>query len=109
MKCGVDIRKDLYANIVLSGGTTMFPDLSERLRKEITLLAPETMNINIIAPPERKYSTWIGGSMLASLSTFQIMWISKQDYDESGSPEMHLNSLRYSISLQEMITSIYQS
>merc|ERR1712146_421481 len=37
-----------------------------------------TMKIKIIAPPERKYSVWIGGSILASLSTFQQMWISKR-------------------------------
>merc|ERR1719337_276415 len=84
MKCDVDIRKDLYANIVLSGGTTMFPGISERMSKEVTALAPATMKIKIIAPPERKYSVWIGGSILASLSTFQQMWISKQEYDESG-------------------------
>ncbi|XP_004648886.1 actin, cytoplasmic 1-like, partial [Octodon degus] len=83
MKCDVDIRKDLYANTVLSGGTTMYPGIADRMQKEITALAPSTMKIKIIAPPERKYSVWIGGSILASLSTFQQMWISKQEYDES--------------------------
>merc|ERR1712071_749221 len=53
-------------------------------QKEITALAPSTIKIKIIAPPERKYSVWIGGSILASLSTFQQIWISKQEYDESG-------------------------
>jgi actin beta/gamma 1 len=89
MKCDVDIRKDLYANIVLSGGTTMFTGLSERLTKEMTALAPSTMKIKVVAPPERKYSVWIGGSILASLSTFQQMWISKQEYDESGPSIVH--------------------
>uniref|UniRef100_A0A0N5CEL1 DnaJ homolog subfamily C member 21 n=1 Tax=Strongyloides papillosus TaxID=174720 RepID=A0A0N5CEL1_STREA len=84
MKCDIDIRKDLYANTVLSGGTTMYPGIADRMQKEITALAPSTMKIKIIAPPERKYSVWIGGSILASLSTFQQMWISKQEYDESG-------------------------
>merc|ERR1712038_636869 len=69
MKCDVDTRKDLYANTVMSGGTTM--------------------KIKIIAPPERKYSVWIGGSILASLSTFQQMWISKQEYDECGPAIVH--------------------
>merc|ERR1712039_1094998 len=82
MKCDVDIRKDLYANTVLSGGTTMYPGIADRMQKEITALAPSTIKIKIIAPPERKYSVWIGGSILASLSTFQQMWISKQEYDE---------------------------
>jgi len=89
MKCDVDIRKDLYANIVLSGGTTMFQGISERLTKEITALAPATMKIKVVAPPERKYSVWIGGSILASLSTFQQMWISKGEYDESGPSIVH--------------------
>merc|ERR1719317_454495 len=71
MKCDVDIRKDLYANTVMSGGTTMYPGIADRMQKEITALAPSTIKIKIIAPPERKYSVWIGGSILASLSTFQ--------------------------------------
>ena len=89
MKCDVDIRKDLYGNIVLSGGTTMFPGIAERMSKEITALAPSTMKIKVVAPPERKYSVWIGGSILSSLSTFQAMWISKAEYDESGPAIVH--------------------
>merc|ERR1711868_316862 len=89
MKCDVDIRKDLYANTVMSGGTTMYPGIADRMQKEITALAPSTIKIKIIAPPERKYSVWIGGSILASLSTFQQMWITKQEYDESGPSIVH--------------------
>jgi len=89
MKCDVDIRKDLYANIVMSGGSTMFPKIDERLKKEVEALAPASMNIKIIAPPERKYSVWIGGSILSSLSTFEEMWITKDEYDESGPSIVH--------------------
>jgi actin beta/gamma 1 len=89
MKCDVDIRKDLYANIVMSGGSTMYEGLADRLEKELVALAPTTMKIKVVAPPERKYSVWIGGSILASLSTFQQMWISKQEYDESGPSIVH--------------------
>jgi len=89
MKCDVDIRKDLYANVVLSGGTTMYAGIADRMSKEITALAPASMKVKIIAPPERKYSVWIGGSILSSLSTFQQMWISKQEYDESGPSIVH--------------------
>jgi len=89
MRCDIDIRKDLYANTVLSGGTTMFPGIADRMQKEISALAPPTMKIKIIAPPERKYSVWIGGSILASLSTFQQMWITKAEYDESGPQIVH--------------------
>merc|ERR1711896_29904 len=56
MKCDVDIRKDLYANTVLSGGTTMYPGIADRMQKEMTALAPTTMKIKIVAPPERKFS-----------------------------------------------------
>ncbi|XP_034971366.1 actin, clone 302-like [Zootoca vivipara] len=89
MKCDVDIHEHLYANTVLSGGSTMYPGIADRMQKEIMSLAPSTMKINIIAPPERKYLVWIGGSILASVSTFQQMWISKQEYDESGPSIVH--------------------
>ena len=89
MKCEVDIRKDLYGNICLSGGTTMFPNIAERMTKEITTLAPSSMKIKVVAPPERKYSVWIGGSILASLSTFSGMWIARSEYDELGPSIVH--------------------
>lgn len=89
MKCDVDIRKDLYSNVVLSGGSTMYDGLADRMQKELTSLAPSSMKIKVVAPPERKYSVWIGGSILASLGTFQQMWISKQEYDESGPGIVH--------------------
>lgn len=89
MKCDVDIRKDLYGNIVLSGGSTMFPGIADRMSKEVAALAPNSIKVKVVAPPERKYSVWIGGSILASLSTFQQMWITKAEYDESGPPIVH--------------------
>ena len=89
MTCDIDIRRNLYCNIILSGGNTMFPGITERMQKEISSLVPPSMRSRIIAPPERKYSLWIGGSILASLSTFQQMWISKQEYDESGPAIVH--------------------
>ncbi len=82
--CDVDLRRDLYANIVLSGGSTMFPGLKERLHKELTELVPETMEVKIIAPPERRYSVWIGGSILSSLKTFAKLWVTKKEYKEIG-------------------------
>ncbi|KAF9548466.1 actin [Mortierella hygrophila] len=84
-----DIRRDLYGNIVMSGGTTMFPGIADRMQKEITALAPKSTKVKIVAPPKRKYSVWIGGSILASLSTFQNLWVSKQEYDESGPSIVH--------------------
>ncbi|KAL6651657.1 hypothetical protein ACP70R_010582 [Stipagrostis hirtigluma subsp. patula] len=89
MKCDVDIRRDLYGNVVLSGGTTMFAGMADRMSREIAALAPASMKVKVVAPPERKYSVWIGGSILASLSTFQQMWISREEYDESGPAIVH--------------------
>jgi len=89
MRCDVDIRKDLYYNIVLSGGNSMFQGLSERMIHELSQLAPPTIKLKIIAPPERKYSVWIGGSILSALSTFQQMWVTKSEYEESGASIVH--------------------
>lgn len=89
MKCSENIQKDLFKNIVISGGNTMFPGISERLDKELKTLVQDTCNIKIIANPERNYSTWIGGSILASLSTFQTLWITKAEYDENGPSFVH--------------------
>ena len=89
MKCDVDIRRDLYGNVVLEGGNTMFDGIGERLTKELTTLAPASITVKVVAPPERKYGVWIGGSILASLSTFQQMWIAKEEYDESGPSIVH--------------------
>ena len=82
--CDIDLRKELYQNIVLSGGSTMFPGLKERLHKELSELVPENVEIRIVAPPERRYSVWIGGSILASLKTFQRLWISKKEFEDQG-------------------------
>jgi len=88
-RCEVDIRKELYGNIVLSGGNTMFEGLSDRLQRSVTELTVSTVQVKIIAPPERKYSVWIGGSILSSLSTFQTMWITKDEYEEFGPQVVH--------------------
>lgn len=89
MKCDVDIRRDLYGNIVLAGGTTMFEGIAERMTKEIKNLAPPAMTVKVVAPPERKYSAWIGGSIMSSLSTFQSHWVTKAEYDEAGPGIVH--------------------
>ncbi|KAJ6742671.1 actin [Salix viminalis] len=89
-RCDVDIRREMFGNVVLSGGTTVIPGLAERLAKEVSPLAPPVVRVRVVAPPERRYSVWIGGSILASLSTFQQMWISKEEYMESGSSIVHM-------------------
>lgn len=89
MKCDVDIRRDLFSNIVLSGGSTMYDGIAERLEKELVNLAPATMKVKIIASEERKYAVWMGGSIVSSLSTFQQMWVSREEYDEQGAAIVH--------------------
>ncbi|ETO17844.1 hypothetical protein RFI_19469 [Reticulomyxa filosa] len=84
MKCDTDIRAELFRNIVLSGGTTMFPNIQKRFVNTFTVLAPLETQIEVIAPPERKYGAWIGGSVLSNIDAFQEMWITKGEYDESG-------------------------
>ncbi|KAF9355669.1 Actin-2 [Mortierella sp. AD094] len=78
----MDLRKSLYTNIVLSGGSTLCKGFGDRLLQEVKKLALKDIKIKISAPPERKYSTWIGGSILASLSTFKKMWVSAEEYQE---------------------------
>ena len=67
----------------------MFPGMAARMTKELSALAPSTMKVKVVAPEERKYSVWIGGSILASLATFQNMWISKAEYDDCGPQIVH--------------------
>ncbi|CAE6510976.1 unnamed protein product [Rhizoctonia solani] len=88
-KCDLDTRRDLFGNVILSGGNTMYHGIADRLQKELTSLSPPSMKVRIVAPPERRSSVWIGGSILASLSSFQHLWCSKKDYDESGPGIVH--------------------
>ena len=87
--CDVDLRRDLFSNIVLSGGSTMFPGLKERLHKELVELVPDTTEVKIISPPERRYSVWIGGSILSSLKTFKKLWVTKKEYKENGASAVY--------------------
>jgi len=88
-KCDPDIRKDLYANITLAGGNTMFPQIASRIQEELSTQAPSNTKVRVSAPNERKYTGWIGGSIIASLSTFQVMWITKSEFDEHGANIVH--------------------
>eukprot|EP01147_Barroeca_monosierra_P006045 gene6044-9144_t len=91
MRCDADIHKELYGNIILSGGSTMFPGIAGRMQAEIITRAPSSMKVNVIALPDRHYSAWIGGAILASCSTFKETCISKAEYDEFGSSIVNCN------------------
>lgn len=83
-KSDESLQGSLLSNVVLAGGTTQFPGLRERLEKELTALAPEGTQVAVKAPETRKYSAWLGGSLMSSLSTFNCMWLSLGEYKESG-------------------------
>ena len=80
------MRKDLYTNIVMSGGTTMYPYLADRVQTEIEALVPNSARVRISAPAERKFSVWIGGCILTSTSSFMYgnFYITKDEYEEHG-------------------------
>jgi len=67
----------------------MFEGIEKRMQKEIVSMAPASMKVRVVAPPERKFSVWIGGSILSSLSTFQTMWVTKAEFEESGPGIVH--------------------
>ena len=88
-ECDLDIRTELYGNLILSGGTTLYTGLPDRLEQEVDKLAPKGGMVKIIAGQDRYYSVWTGGSTLSSLSTFESQWITKEEYEENGAEIVH--------------------
>ena len=91
-KCDVDLRKELYGGVVLTGGGSLFAGLKERLEKELQAGAPAALRVKVLASAstqERKYGVWLGGSILASLGSFQQLWMSKAEYEEHGASYIH--------------------
>ena len=80
----MDVRHELFGNILMTGGGCAFSQMNERMSVEMNKLTPQTMDIEIRKIPEKKYSVWIGGCILSSLSSFQEQWVSKDEYDECG-------------------------
>ena len=86
-KCDVDIRYDLYNNIYLSGGSTEFSGISEKIRSDLRELAPSDSPINVWKKDNtimKQSSAWKGGTLLASLDQFQEAWITRKEYEEQG-------------------------
>eukprot|EP01018_Ginkgo_biloba_P014166 Gb_30963 [translate_table: standard] len=86
-KCDVDIRRELFSSILLAGGTASMQQMKERLEKDLMEEAPQAARVKVLASgnsTERRFSVWIGGSILASLGSFQQMWFSKAEYEEHG-------------------------
>uniref|UniRef100_UPI00398F417A uncharacterized protein n=1 Tax=Pristiophorus japonicus TaxID=55135 RepID=UPI00398F417A len=78
------VRQLMYDNVLLCGGSTMFEGFYSRFCREMFALVAKDTKINIHAVPERKYAVWIGGSILASLHSFQSLWVRQEDYKERG-------------------------
>jgi len=93
LRSDMDLRPTLFSNIVLAGGTTLLPGMGDRLLYELRARAPERTRIRISAPPERRDSAWVGGSILASLATFKNMWVGRSEYEEEGARILHRGSL----------------
>ena len=85
LKTSSDIRKDMYSNIILAGGNTLFENFQKRMKNEILDLAPVKTPIDIVETKERQYSSWIGGSVIGNMDTFQFLCISRKEYEENGS------------------------
>ncbi|CAJ0923826.1 unnamed protein product, partial [Mesorhabditis belari] len=84
--CDIDIRPNLYSNLLVTGGNSLILGFTERLNHDLAHKCPPTVRLRLSAPPpaERRFGPWIGGSILASVGTFQQMWISKTEYEDGG-------------------------
>ncbi|XP_052066732.1 actin-like protein 6B [Mytilus californianus] len=86
--CDIDIRPSLYSSVIVTGGNTLLQGFTDRLNRDLSTKTPPSMRLKIISgttgSAERRFSSWIGGSILASLGSFQQMWISKQEFEEGG-------------------------
>lgn len=93
-RCNLGIRSELCKNIILAGGSSMIPALEDRLQKDVSKLVPSFLfnTVKVVAPGNRKYLAWIGGSMVASLSDTPV-WISRHAYEEYGPSIVHKYSL----------------
>ena len=84
-QCDIDIRRDLCSGMIVTGGNTLYSGFVERLTEELNASVPQRIKIvSSNYATERKCGAWIGGSILGSLGTFQQMWMSKAEYEESG-------------------------
>ncbi|GIX95916.1 actin-like protein 6B [Caerostris darwini] len=89
--CDIDVRPSLYGGVILTGGNTLIQGFTERLNRDLSAKTPPSMRLKVISAnngAERRFGSWIGGSILASLGTFQQMWITKQEYDEGGKTQV---------------------
>ncbi|XP_039604026.1 uncharacterized protein LOC120525628 isoform X4 [Polypterus senegalus] len=86
LRCDMDLRQSFVNNIILSGGSTLFPGLPHRLQDEIQSMVPACLSdlVRVSSPKDRDFAVWIGGAVLANLPSFRSAWISREEYDENG-------------------------
>ena len=89
MKSNVEIRAELFKNIILAGGNTLFEKFNDRLEHEIREMAPTKTDLEVVHNKERMFSSWIGGSIIGNMDTFQHLCISRKEYEESGNKIVH--------------------
>lgn len=88
-KSDLDLRTSLLSNILLAGGTTTTRGLGARLLTEVRKNTAPDVKVRIWAPNDRTHLTWVGGSILGSLSTFRSLWITKDTWEEEGPNAIH--------------------
>ena len=92
--CDIDLRAGLQGAIVVAGSTTMMKSFCNRLHKSIQNLMPKNNNkVTLMAPANRQFSCWIGGSTISELRAFDRMWISKKDYESDDGRILSLNCM----------------
>jgi len=89
MKTNTDIRPEMFKNIVLAGGNSLFDNFKERLNNEILQMAPTKTEIDVDDPKERMYSSWIGGSIIGNMDTFQHLCITRAEFEREGARIVH--------------------
>ncbi|XP_067824272.1 uncharacterized protein [Heptranchias perlo] len=88
-RCSEETRNDMYANIVLAGGNTMFKNMEQRFQQEVTDLAKPGTKVKVLASPNRNYLSWKGAAILSGLSNFHQMCVSHRDFEEFGATVLH--------------------
>merc|ERR1712039_530264 len=89
-KCEIDLRKEMLSNVILSGGSTMFPGFSQRLSKELKMCAPASARVRVIGSERQDFAAWKGGKVLADLRSIDTsLWMTREDYDEYGADLVH--------------------
>ncbi len=80
--CDSYLRKNLYKNVVLAGGTSMFQGYNDRVKQELMAITESHQYIDVISDSQRKYAAWIGGSMYGSLGTFNQIKVTRHEYND---------------------------